>query len=365
MVQTCEAGFSDSDSFLASIELPSRSACKTPATSGGREEKTSKRLIWPETVDFDASSDSLFGESVLNVSDILLAATEGSPGHNADAQRSKCASDSEKPVSASVTGTCRRVSSGRKKRAVSSRVISQSPPSGDVASDAGDGCGDGLAIFSQSQVPLESKVDNGARTEIPVDSRLLLDGVDASKSNETIEPKQDVLPSNQTPACRLLPSNRTPACQSVRDRIKRTLQGNAECVTPQNSRARTLQQGALAKALADAEKTTTVAPPSDDPFHNLPSRVWDLFREHRGIKRLYGTATVRNYIIVNCIYCGIIIIMIIERRCGLMVSAQVRQSKGPGFDSRSGQNAYFHGVKTRLSTLGTGDVPRGSDSTLK
>ena len=27
----------------------------------------------------------------------------------------------------------------------------------------------------------------------------------------------------------------------------------------------------------------------------------------------------------------------------------------------SGQIAYFHGVKTRLSTLGTGDVPRGSD----
>ena len=24
--------------------------------------------------------------------------------------------------------------------------------------------------------------------------------------------------------------------------------------------------------------------------------------------------------------------------------------------------AYFHGVKTRLSTLGTGDVARGSDS---
>ena len=34
-----------------------------------------------------------------------------------------------------------------------------------------------------------------------------------------------------------------------------------------------------------------------------------------------------------------------------MVSTQVRQI------------AYFHGVKTRLSTLGTGDVPRGSDST--
>ena len=33
--------------------------------------------------------------------------------------------------------------------------------------------------------------------------------------------------------------------------------------------------------------------------------------------------------------------------------------------ARSGQNAYryFHGVKTRLSTLETGDVPRGSDST--
>ena len=30
---------------------------------------------------------------------------------------------------------------------------------------------------------------------------------------------------------------------------------------------------------------------------------------------------------------------------------------------RGGQIAYCHGVKTRLSTLGTGDVPRGSDST--
>ena len=45
----------------------------------------------------------------------------------------------------------------------------------------------------------------------------------------------------------------------------------------------------------------------------------------------------------------------------IMVSTQVRRSTG--FKSRSGQIAYFHGVKTRLSTLGTGDVPRGSDST--
>ena len=41
-----------------------------------------------------------------------------------------------------------------------------------------------------------------------------------------------------------------------------------------------------------------------------------------------------------------------------MVSTQVCQSK-----ARSGQIAYFHGVKTGLSTLGTGDVPRCSDST--
>ena len=46
-----------------------------------------------------------------------------------------------------------------------------------------------------------------------------------------------------------------------------------------------------------------------------------------------------------------------------MVSTQVRQSEGSGFKSWSGQIAYFHGVKNRLSTLGTGDVPRGSDST--
>ena len=48
---------------------------------------------------------------------------------------------------------------------------------------------------------------------------------------------------------------------------------------------------------------------------------------------------------------------------GLMVRTQVRQSEGSGFKSRSGQIVYFHGVKTRLSTLATGDVPRGSDST--
>ena len=50
-------------------------------------------------------------------------------------------------------------------------------------------------------------------------------------------------------------------------------------------------------------------------------------------------------------------------RSGLMVRTQVRQSEGPMFKSRSGQITYFHGVKTRLSTLGTGDVLRGSDST--
>ena len=47
-----------------------------------------------------------------------------------------------------------------------------------------------------------------------------------------------------------------------------------------------------------------------------------------------------------------------------MVRTQVCQSEGSGLKSRFGQIAYFHGVKTRLSTLGTGDVPRGSsDST--
>ena len=30
-----------------------------------------------------------------------------------------------------------------------------------------------------------------------------------------------------------------------------------------------------------------------------------------------------------------------------MISMQVRQSGGSGFKSRSGQIAYFHGVKTR------------------
>ena len=46
-----------------------------------------------------------------------------------------------------------------------------------------------------------------------------------------------------------------------------------------------------------------------------------------------------------------------------MISTQVRQSEASGFKSRSEQIAYFYGVKTKLSTLGTGDIPRSSDCT--
>ena len=45
-----------------------------------------------------------------------------------------------------------------------------------------------------------------------------------------------------------------------------------------------------------------------------------------------------------------------------MVSTQVHQCEGSGLKSRSGQMAYFHGVKTRLSTLGTDfDVQNPTD----
>ena len=43
------------------------------------------------------------------------------------------------------------------------------------------------------------------------------------------------------------------------------------------------------------------------------------------------------------------------------VSTQVCQSEGAGLKSRSGQIAYFHGVKTRLSTLRTRVVYRLDD----
>ena len=46
-----------------------------------------------------------------------------------------------------------------------------------------------------------------------------------------------------------------------------------------------------------------------------------------------------------------------------MARNQVGQCKGPGCNPRFGQITYFLGVKTRLSTLGTGDVPLGSHST--
>ena len=48
-----------------------------------------------------------------------------------------------------------------------------------------------------------------------------------------------------------------------------------------------------------------------------------------------------------------------------MVRMQVRQSEGTGLKSRSEQIAYFRGLKTRISTLGAGDIPRDSDSRSK
>ena len=50
-------------------------------------------------------------------------------------------------------------------------------------------------------------------------------------------------------------------------------------------------------------------------------------------------------------------------RVGPVVKTRVRQSKGAGCNYRSGQIAYFHGLKTRILTSGTGDVRGGSDST--
>ena len=55
-------------------------------------------------------------------------------------------------------------------------------------------------------------------------------------------------------------------------------------------------------------------------------------------------------------------VLIYGSHCGLLAKMQIRHSKGLGFNPRTGQIAYFCGVKIRFSTLGTGDVPRGSYS---
>ena len=80
----------------------------------------------------------------------------------------------------------------------------------------------------------------------------------------------------------------------------------------------------------------------------------------------YSIFPVKKYIQVIHVhypFCYILHPFLANAIFGLMVSTQVRQSEGPGF--KSGQIAYFHGVKTRISTLGTGDVPRGSDCRKK
>ena len=68
----------------------------------------------------------------------------------------------------------------------------------------------------------------------------------------------------------------------ISSRLKRALQQNARCSTPQNTRAQQLQEDRVTSALRESKPCET------GPFYGLPAEVQQLFDSQRGITKLYG-----------------------------------------------------------------------------
>ena len=68
----------------------------------------------------------------------------------------------------------------------------------------------------------------------------------------------------------------------ISSRLKRALQQNARCSTPQNTRAQQLREDRVTSALKESKCGET------GPFYGLPAQVQQLFDSQRGITKLYG-----------------------------------------------------------------------------
>ncbi|XP_014805594.1 PREDICTED: helicase POLQ-like isoform X1 [Calidris pugnax] len=75
--------------------------------------------------------------------------------------------------------------------------------------------------------------------------------------------------------------------ESLKDHLKSAMTGNAKAQTLQVSKTKQLKEAVLSEEICVARKT--IESPSVDigPFYGLPSKVKDLFRQLRGIEKLY------------------------------------------------------------------------------
>ncbi|KAM6261547.1 helicase POLQ-like isoform 2-T2 [Porphyrio hochstetteri] len=76
--------------------------------------------------------------------------------------------------------------------------------------------------------------------------------------------------------------------ESLKDHLKSTMTGNAKAQTLQVSKAKQLKEALLSEEICVAERATEASFVDIGPFYGLPSKVKDLFRQLRGIERLYA-----------------------------------------------------------------------------
>ncbi|NWR55664.1 HELQ Helicase, partial [Bucorvus abyssinicus] len=75
--------------------------------------------------------------------------------------------------------------------------------------------------------------------------------------------------------------------ESLKDHLKSAMTGNAKAQTLQASKTKQLKEAVLSEEICVARKTIESSSVDIGPFYGLPSKVKDLFRQFRGIEKLY------------------------------------------------------------------------------
>ncbi|NXP53670.1 HELQ Helicase, partial [Heliornis fulica] len=75
--------------------------------------------------------------------------------------------------------------------------------------------------------------------------------------------------------------------ESLKDHLKSAMTGNAKAKTLQVSKTKQLKEAVLSEEICVAKKTTESSFVDIGPFYGLPSKVKDLFKQLRGIEKLY------------------------------------------------------------------------------
>lgn len=81
--------------------------------------------------------------------------------------------------------------------------------------------------------------------------------------------------------------------ESLKDHLKSAMTGNAKAQTLQASKTKQLKEAVLSEEICVARKTIESSSVDIGPFYGLPSKVKDLFRQLRGIEKLYGNSLLK------------------------------------------------------------------------